>query len=152
MQKLHSCQNLLQEDVHHQPFCQRKIIMPKKVTIDPDECIVCQTCVELCPKVFNFNNETDKAKVRDTMTGNEGCIEEAADARPASCIIVERGEERCRPAFRRKCSINSKTGPAAFQGATSIIQIHSPPRKPGDLVSSIRSMTNQGLPSSSSKG
>ena len=65
--------------------------MSTKVTIDTDECIGCQTCVELCPEVFSFNNETDKAEILDEITGNEECIEEAAEACPASCIIVEKG-------------------------------------------------------------
>ena len=62
--------------------------MPKKVTIDTEECIGCQTCVELCPEVFGFDNDAEKAVVLSEMTGNEGCIEEAADACPAGCIIV----------------------------------------------------------------
>jgi ferredoxin len=64
--------------------------MSKKVTIDTDECIGCQTCVELCPEVFGFDNETEKAVVLSEVTGNEGCIDEAADACPASCITVEK--------------------------------------------------------------
>ena len=63
--------------------------MPRNVAIDTDECIGCQTCVELCPDVFDFDNETDKAFVRDDATGREGCIEGAADACPASCIKIE---------------------------------------------------------------
>lgn len=46
--------------------------MSKKVTIDTDECIGCQTCVELCPEVFGFDNETEKAVVLSEVTGNEG--------------------------------------------------------------------------------
>ena len=64
--------------------------MSNKVTIDTDECIGCQTCVELCPDVFSFDTETEKAEVRSEATGNEECIEDAADACPASCIIVEK--------------------------------------------------------------
>ncbi len=63
--------------------------MAKKVTIDEEECIGCQTCVELCPKVFSFNDATEKAEVRATMTGTEGCIDEAVDSCPVSCITVE---------------------------------------------------------------
>lgn len=63
--------------------------MSKKVTIDTEECIGCQTCVELCPDVFSFDNDTEKAVVRDEATGSEGCVEEAADSCPVNCIIVE---------------------------------------------------------------
>ena len=64
--------------------------MSKKVTIDTEECIGCQTCVELCPDVFSFDNDTEKAAVRDEATGGEGCVEDAADSCPVSCIIVEK--------------------------------------------------------------
>ena len=37
--------------------------MSKKVIIDTDECIGCESCVELCPEVFEFDEETEKAKV-----------------------------------------------------------------------------------------
>lgn len=63
--------------------------MPRKVTIEIDECIGCQTCVELCPEVFDFDADTEKALVRSEATGNEECIDEAADSCPVSCIIVE---------------------------------------------------------------
>ncbi len=63
--------------------------MAKKVTIDADECIGCQTCVELCPEVFSFNDDTEKAEVRETMTGAEACIDEAVDACPVNCITAE---------------------------------------------------------------
>lgn len=63
--------------------------MPRKVTIDTDECIGCQSCVELCPEVFAFDDEAEKALVRSDMTGNEECIDEAAESCPVSCIIVE---------------------------------------------------------------
>jgi ferredoxin len=63
--------------------------MAKKVTIETDECIGCQSCVELCPDVFAFDEETEKALVRDDCSGNEECIDEAVGSCPVSCIIVE---------------------------------------------------------------
>ena len=51
---------------------QRRIAMPLKVTIDTDECIGCQSCVELCPEAFSFDNDTEKAEVRPDMTGKRG--------------------------------------------------------------------------------
>jgi ferredoxin len=64
--------------------------MSARVTIDTDESIGCQTCVELCPEVFDFDSEAEKAQVRDEITENEQCIDEAVDACPVSCIIVEK--------------------------------------------------------------
>jgi ferredoxin len=63
--------------------------MSIQVTIDADECIGCQTCVEICPEVFDFDQETEKAQVRDRTTGNEGCIQEAVDSCPTSCIKTD---------------------------------------------------------------
>lgn len=64
--------------------------MTSKVTIEIDECIGCQNCVEICPEVFDFDSDAEKAQVRSEATGNEKCIDEAAEACPVSCIIVEK--------------------------------------------------------------
>ena len=37
--------------------------MAKRVVIDTDECTGCETCVELCPEVFAFNENEEKAEV-----------------------------------------------------------------------------------------
>ena len=48
--------------------------MSKKVIIDTDECIGCESCVEICPEVFEFDEETEKAKVIKEEVGPEECI------------------------------------------------------------------------------
>jgi len=63
--------------------------MSKKVTIDTDECIGCQACVELCPDVFGFNEDAEKAKVILDEGGSEDCIQEAIDNCPVECIHFE---------------------------------------------------------------
>ena len=60
--------------------------MSKKVIIDTDECIGCESCVELCPEVFEFDEENEKAKVIKEKGGSEDCIEEAISTCPADCI------------------------------------------------------------------
>ena len=36
--------------------------MGKIVVIDTDECIGCESCVELCPEVFAFNERRRKSR------------------------------------------------------------------------------------------
>ena len=37
--------------------------MAKRVIIDAEECIGCESCVELCSEVFTFNEAEEKAEV-----------------------------------------------------------------------------------------
>ncbi len=60
--------------------------MAKQVVIDTDECIGCETCVELCPEIFAFDEETEKAYVIKPEGGDKDCIEEAIGSCPAACI------------------------------------------------------------------
>ena len=63
--------------------------MAEKVSIDQDECIGCETCVELCPAVFRFNDETAKAEVIDGADGDAECVDEAIASCPVNCITKE---------------------------------------------------------------
>jgi len=63
--------------------------MAKKVRIDEEECIGCESCVELCPDVFRFNEDTDKAEVIDEDLGDNECVEEASASCPGECIHVD---------------------------------------------------------------
>jgi ferredoxin len=63
--------------------------MSKRVTIDQDECIGCQSCVELCPDVFEFDEGEEKADVILPEGGPEDCIDEAITTCPVSCIQWE---------------------------------------------------------------
>jgi ferredoxin len=67
----------------------RRSKMGKKVVIDADECIGCESCVELCPDIFVFNEEEEKAEVIMPEGGPEDCIEEAMDTCPVECIHWE---------------------------------------------------------------
>ena len=58
----------------------------KQVEIDQDECIGCGACVELCPDIFAFNDDENKAFVVTAEGGNEDCIDEAIASCPAACI------------------------------------------------------------------
>ena len=63
--------------------------MAEKVSIDQDECIGCETCVELCPAVFRFNDGTGKAEVIDGADGDAECVDEAIASCPVNCISRE---------------------------------------------------------------
>jgi ferredoxin len=67
----------------------RRLRMALKVTLDDEECIGCQSCIELCPDVFGFDDETEKAYVYEQYSEDEECIEDAAAACPVDCIDVE---------------------------------------------------------------
>jgi len=63
--------------------------MSKKVHIDEEECIGCESCVEICPEVFTFNDDTTKAEVIDENFGEKSCVEEAVASCPVECIYVD---------------------------------------------------------------
>jgi ferredoxin len=63
--------------------------MSKRVVIETDECVGCQTCVELCPQVFSFDEASEKAQVIQPEGGPEDCIEEAISSCPVECIKWE---------------------------------------------------------------
>ena len=57
-----------------------------KVKIE-EGCIACGACESFCPDVFKV---VDVATVNEaSVSGNEDCVKEAADACPVSVIIVE---------------------------------------------------------------
>lgn len=62
--------------------------MAKKVVLNEMECEGCQSCVEVCPEVFGFNEDTEKAYIIDP-NGPEDCIEEAINMCPVECIRWE---------------------------------------------------------------
>jgi len=44
--------------------------MGKMVIIETEECIGCESCVELCPDVFGFDEEEGKAEVKRPEGGD----------------------------------------------------------------------------------
>lgn len=60
--------------------------MPKRVVVDEDECVGCESCTDLCPDVFEFDENTEKAKVIKPQGGDIVCIEEAIEICPTECI------------------------------------------------------------------
>jgi len=60
--------------------------MGRKVVIDEECCIGCGSCAELCPDVFEMDEEAEKARVILPEGGNEECIEEAISTCPDEWI------------------------------------------------------------------
>ena len=63
--------------------------MAKQVEIDQEECIGCEACVELCPSVFAFDDDEEKAYVIDGADPDTDCVDEAIASCPAECITKE---------------------------------------------------------------
>ena len=61
----------------------------KQVVIDEDGCLGCNACVELCPDIFAFNDNSEKAYVIKPEGGDQGCIDEAMASCPGNCISQE---------------------------------------------------------------
>jgi len=63
--------------------------MSRRVCIDEEECIGCGSCHEICPEVFQIDEETEKSQVIKPQGGPVACIEEAMVECPMSCIYWE---------------------------------------------------------------
>ena len=55
------------------------------IEIDAEECMGCESCVEICPDVFKMDDDGEKAVVIAEDSGAD-CVEEAIDSCPADCI------------------------------------------------------------------
>jgi ferredoxin len=56
------------------------------VKINDEECIGCGVCAQICPEVFQLDDEVGKAKV--VRPQGAECAQEAADSCPVGCIKV----------------------------------------------------------------
>ena len=63
--------------------------MAEKLSIDQDECLGCEACVELCPSVFSFDEDAGLADVIEGADADAECVDEAIASCPAECIIKE---------------------------------------------------------------
>jgi ferredoxin len=59
-----------------------------KVSLNPDECIGCSVCCQVCPDVFGLDETAGVAKVLRPDT-TEPCAKEAEESCPVSCIRIE---------------------------------------------------------------
>ena len=55
------------------------------IVINEEECVGCETCVELCPNVFEMNDDGDKATVKNPDASDD-CVDEAIETCPNEAI------------------------------------------------------------------
>lgn len=60
-----------------------------EIIIDEDECIGCEACVELCPSLFSFDEDAEKAHVIEGADVDDDCVDEAIASCPSECISRE---------------------------------------------------------------
>jgi len=60
-----------------------------KVRIDEDACVGDESCVSVCPEVFEMNGDVARTKMEDVPEGLQDSCREAADGCPTEAIIIE---------------------------------------------------------------
>jgi ferredoxin len=60
-----------------------------KVRVDEETCVGDETCVEICPELFEMNGDVAVAKVEDVPEELEEKCREAAESCPVEAIIIE---------------------------------------------------------------
>jgi ferredoxin len=65
--------------------------MGQAPVINISECTYCESCIEVCPTVFQINEETGILEVVELSQYPEEEIREAISCCPKDCIIRERG-------------------------------------------------------------
>ena len=63
--------------------------MAKIPVIDLSGCTDCESCIELCPGVFQRNTETGRIEVKEMAGYSDREIEEVMAMCPADCISWE---------------------------------------------------------------
>ncbi len=59
--------------------------------VDPDLCIGCGVCADICPAVFELDDSEGKAKVKlGADCSQAGCCQEAAESCPTEAISLDK--------------------------------------------------------------
>lgn len=56
--------------------------------VDPDLCIGCGLCAEICPEVFYMNDDDIADVLEDANCDDVDCCEEAAESCPTEAISL----------------------------------------------------------------
>jgi ferredoxin len=60
------------------------------VKVDQEKCIGCGLCINICPEVFEFNeNNKSQVKAGADFKKNERCIKESVQSCPVTAIETE---------------------------------------------------------------
>jgi ferredoxin len=60
-----------------------------KVKVDEETCVGDETCVQICPELFEMNGDVAVAKMEEVPKDLEGKCKEAAEACPVEAIVIE---------------------------------------------------------------
>jgi len=60
-----------------------------KVRVDKETCVGDETCVEICPEIFEMEEDVAVAKMEEVPEELEEKCKEAADSCPVEAIIIE---------------------------------------------------------------
>jgi ferredoxin len=60
-----------------------------KVHVDPDLCVGDESCVEICPEIFEMRGETAVARMETVPRELEERCREAAEVCPVEAIVLE---------------------------------------------------------------
>jgi ferredoxin len=71
---------------NRQASSKEKNSMAAKIYINEGDCIGCEGCVDICPQVFELDEETETARVIRNDGAPVDLIEEAIETCPGQCI------------------------------------------------------------------
>jgi ferredoxin len=60
-----------------------------KVKVDEETCVGDETCVQICPEIFEMNGDVAVAKMEEVPKDLEEKCKEAAEACPVEAIVIE---------------------------------------------------------------
>ena len=60
-----------------------------KVQVDKETCVGDETCVTICPEIFEMEGDVAVAKMENVPKELEGKCKEAAESCPVEAIIIE---------------------------------------------------------------
>jgi len=60
-----------------------------KVRVDHDLCSGDEICTQVCPEIFEMEDDKAVAKIEEVLDDLKQCAKEAADSCPSEAIIIE---------------------------------------------------------------